>query len=59
MVNQSLCKIYKREKDAVRAERMEAKAPRILAEEALLVNGLIGELVGVPDDRVPVTLAEG
>lgn len=44
---------------------MEAKAPRIFAEEAAdLSKGVIGGLVGVPDDPVPDdpvpgTLAEG
>lgn len=39
---------------------MEAKVPRIFAEEAAdLSKGVIGGLVGVPDDPVPGTLAEG
>lgn len=38
---------------------MDMKAPRISVEEALDLNGVIGELVGAEDDPVLVALAEG
>lgn len=61
MVTESQGKIFqKRKKDAVRAAMMEVKASRIFVEEAAEgLKGVIGELVGAPDDPLPVVLAEG